>query len=82
MATVKLNCTDGRARCGLCGFGTACQGTVWHKCQAMGLGDLLAAGLAALGITEDRVSAAIGRPCGCGERREKLNELGRKIGLG
>lgn len=82
MATVKLDCTDERARCRLCGFSTACKNAVWHKCKAMGLGDLVAAGLAAIGITEERVSAAIGRPCGCGERREKLNELGRQIGLG
>lgn len=57
-------------------------GRAYHPCPGRGLGDLVAAGLAALGITEERVSAAIGRPCGCGERREKLNELGRKIGLG
>ena len=47
-----------------------------------GLGDLVKAGLAVLGITEERVSSAIGRPCGCSERAEKLNELGRRIGIG
>jgi hypothetical protein len=47
-----------------------------------GLGDIVKAGLSAIGITEERVSAAIGRPCGCSERAEKLNELGRKIGIG
>jgi hypothetical protein len=47
-----------------------------------GLGDMVKAGLSAIGITEERVSAAIGRPCGCSERAEKLNELGRKIGIG
>lgn len=47
-----------------------------------GLGDMLKAGLSAIGITEERVSAAIGRPCGCSERAEKLNELGRRIGIG
>jgi hypothetical protein len=47
-----------------------------------GLGDMVKAGLSAIGITEDRVSAAIGRPCGCSERAEKLNEVGRKIGIG
>lgn len=47
-----------------------------------GLGDMVKAGLSAIGITEERVSAAIGRPCGCSKRAEKLNELGRKIGIG
>lgn len=47
-----------------------------------GLGDIVKAGLSAIGITEERVSAVIGRPCGCSERAEKLNELGRKIGIG
>ena len=47
-----------------------------------GLGDMVKAGLSAIGITEERVSKAIGRPCGCGQRAEALNELGRKIGIG
>lgn len=50
--------------------------------QKAGLGDMVKAGLSAIGITEERVSAVIGRPCGCSERAEKLNELGRKIGIG
>lgn len=48
----------------------------------MGLGDMVKAGLSALGITEERVSKALGRPCGCGRRREALNALGRKFGIG
>lgn len=47
-----------------------------------GLGDMVKAGLSAIGITEERVSNAIGRPCGCSERAEKLNEFGRKFGIG
>jgi hypothetical protein len=47
-----------------------------------GLGDLTQSGLAAVGITEERVSRAIGRPCGCGERAEKLNQIGRAFGIG
>jgi hypothetical protein len=47
-----------------------------------GLGDIVKAGLSAIGITEERVSAAIGRPCGCSQRAEALNALGRKIGIG
>lgn len=47
-----------------------------------GLGDMVKAGLSAFGITEQRVSKAIGQPCGCGKRAEKLNELGHKyLGL-
>lgn len=47
-----------------------------------GLGDMVKASLSAAGITEERVSKAIGKPCGCGKRAEKLNELGHKyLGL-
>jgi len=47
-----------------------------------GLGDMVKSGLSAIGITEERVSKAIGRPCGCSKRAEQLNELGRRIGIG
>lgn len=47
-----------------------------------GLGDMVKAGLSAIGITEERVSKAIGRPCGCSKRAEALNEIGRKFGIG
>ena len=53
-----------------------------HAVAAVGLGDLVKSWLSSFGITEERVSAAIGRPCGCSQRAEKLNELGRKIGIG
>lgn len=47
-----------------------------------GLGDMVKAGLSAVGITDERVSKAIGRPCGCSKRASKLNELGAKyLGL-
>jgi len=46
-----------------------------------GLGDAVAAGLSAVGITPERVSKAIGRPCGCGKRKRALNRVGRKLGL-
>jgi hypothetical protein len=43
---------------------------------------MVAAGLSAIGITKERVSKAIGRPCGCGERAEILNAVGAKyLGL-
>jgi hypothetical protein len=50
--------------------------------QPRGLGDYVAAGLAAVGITPERVSKVLGRPCGCKERAAKLNALGRRLGIG
>jgi hypothetical protein len=48
-----------------------------------GLGDIVAAGLSAIGITPDRVSKALGvKDCGCKRRAEALNRLGRKFGIG
>ena len=47
-----------------------------------GLGDMVAAGLSAIGITKERVSKAVGGDCGCSKRQQALNELGRKIGIG
>jgi len=50
--------------------------------RKLGLGDMVAAGLSAVGITPERVSKALGRPCGCKERQAKLNGLGRRFGIG
>lgn len=48
-----------------------------------GLGDMVAAGLSAIGITPERVSKAFGvKDCGCKGRAEALNALGRRIGIG
>jgi hypothetical protein len=48
-----------------------------------GLGDMVAAGLSAVGITPERVSAALGvKDCGCKKRQQQLNEIGRKFGIG
>jgi hypothetical protein len=47
-----------------------------------GLGDMVAAGLSAIGITKERASALAGGDCGCSKRQEQLNELGRRIGIG
>ena len=47
-----------------------------------GLGDMVAAGLSAIGITKQRVSALAGGDCGCAKRQEQLNELGRRVGIG
>jgi len=51
-----------------------------------GLGDMVAAGLSAVGITKDRAQAvaqAVGlQDCGCEERQRRLNALGQKLGIG
>jgi len=41
------------------------------------LGDAISSALSAVGITEERVSKWLGKPCGCGARKEKLNDLHR-----
>ena len=46
-----------------------------------GIGDAVAAGLSAVGITPERVSKVIGKPCGCNKRKRALNQVGRKLGL-
>lgn len=43
------------------------------------LGDRLAGVLAAVGITNERVSKAIGRDCGCKKRQELLNKIGQRV---
>ena len=52
-----------------------------------GLGDLLADGLSAIGITKDRVNAAAMvagvKDCGCGRRQKWMNKMGEKyLGVG
>lgn len=45
-----------------------------------GLGDHVAAGLAAVGITKQRVARLTGKKdCGCKKRQELLNKLGQKV---
>ena len=43
-----------------------------------GLGDRVADGLAAVGITKERVSKLVGKDCGCAKRQEALNRLGQR----
>ena len=57
-------------------------GRTGTELKKLGLGGMIKAGLSAIGITEERVSKAIGKPCGCSKRAEKLDELGRKFGIG
>lgn len=39
------------------------------------LGDVVSRALALVGVTEERVTEWLGRPCGCGKRRKRLNDL-------
>jgi hypothetical protein len=44
---------------------------------------LVSAGLSAIGITPERVSKALGvKDCGCRQRAEALNRIGRNLGIG
>jgi len=51
-----------------------------------GLGDMVADGLAAVGLTKDRaqaVASAVGiKDCGCGKRQAALNAVGKRLGIG
>jgi hypothetical protein len=43
----------------------------------------VAAGLAAVGVTEERVARVVGvKDCGCKKRREALNRSGKILGIG
>ena len=55
---------------------------IYSRIAKPGLGDMVAAGLSAVGVTKERVSKALGKPCGCAKRQAKLNELGRRFGIG
>ena len=73
--------------CSACGTRPAGRRGVCVPCRMQrnaqpGLGDMVASGLAAVGITKERVSKVIGRPCGCGKRQEALNKLGKHLGIG
>lgn len=66
--------------CARCGLVMPVSG-VPRNCRP-GLGDMVAAGLSAVGITKERVQAVVGGPCGCEERQKSLNQLGYSLGIG
>ena len=71
--------------CKVCRFVAHYKGRVVRRCDVQprpGLGDMVAAGLSAIGITKERVSAVVGGDCGCAKRQEALNALGRRVGIG
>lgn len=45
-------------------------------CKDKGLGDRISQALTTVGVTEERVSSWLRQPCGCRERRQRLNQLG------
>lgn len=49
---------------------------VSHR-SSIELGDAVEALLSSVGITEERVTKWIGRPCGCKGRQERLNKISR-----
>jgi hypothetical protein len=83
------NCVIGHdMRCVECGV-VATARNVLRPCPFVvrpGLGDIVAAGLSAVGITKERASAAaklVGiEDCGCSKRQQQLNELGHRVGIG
>lgn len=89
----RIRKIDGVWVCALCGSPSRdqsaphrglcrCEPVGQPQPQPRGLGDIVKDGLSAIGITEERVSKLLGRPCGCGKRREALNRLGEKLGIG
>jgi hypothetical protein len=77
------HCIYNSTRCVICRRPLPPEGR-GHKRQCnAGLGDIVAAGLEAVGVTKERVSAVLGRPCACPQRQEALNQLGAKyLGIG
>lgn len=88
------DCDLSTGTCPLCGFQSA--SPIYRNCPAVqkssvgvppaGLGDFVAAGLAAIGITKERaqaVASAVGvHDCGCQKRQAALNAAGAKyLGL-
>ncbi len=74
-------------RCRVCGAAVSAP-HVRRNCgpppamPAAGLGDYVAAGLSAIGITKERVEAVVGGPCGCDGRQAAMNAAGAKwLGL-
>ena len=46
-----------------------------NPCREFQLGDLIEQALSAIGLTQDRVERWLNRPCGCEERRNRLNQI-------
>jgi hypothetical protein len=74
-------CSFVDGRCSVCGVER--QPPYPRRRCTPGLGDIVAVGLSAVGITEDRLAKATGgRDCGCARRRKWMNRVGRSLGIG
>lgn len=83
----RHNCIRGEAKsvsvhqsqCGTCQLRTLTNGDCDRFPARSGfklrLGDKVEAALKAVGVTKERVSKWLGRPCNCDERKQKLNQL-------
>jgi len=75
-------CTFTADRCTVCGAPRINARQVCGSWRP-GLGDRVHDALGAVGITPERVAAALGvDDCGCDERREWLNQAGYAVGIG
>ena len=76
------DCTFTDDRCTVCGAPRINARQVCGSWRP-GLGDYVHAGLAAVGITPERVAAALGvDDCGCEGRQELLNQAGNVLRIG
>ena len=65
--------------CSRCGMQVSSMAVRVGECRGRGLGDWVQFALAAIGITKERVEKVSGKPCGCKQRQEALNKLGRQL---
>lgn len=81
-------CVYNSTKCVICGLPIPGGGRATARtCRSGGLGDMVADGLAKVGITKERAQAvanAVGvKDCGCSQRQAQLNEIGREwLGIG
>jgi len=80
MLTCKTNAQN---VCVVCGRENPFPGALRMCPGGNGLGDRVARGLSAIGVTKARVNKLFGTSdCGCPKRQQRLNDLGRKFGIG
>lgn len=79
-----MMCQFSGGRCRVCG---AIRSPPYPRRRCTpGLGDLAASGLSAIGVTAaraDRLIRAVGgKSCGCNDRRQLMNRIGQRLGIG
>lgn len=80
-----------RWRCSICGRKTnptphgpnmihaTCAGKGWRSWRAWRFGDVVAATLAMVGVTEETIKAMGFERCNCAGRRQRLNAFGMRV---